>query len=212
MCVCAGMFDLCVSEWWGGWGVRGRLTQYYLLLHNNVNHIHREILINMHIAQCTNACIVDIIIYIQLYTYIDNIYICTWCGDWAGCGGCGDGLGAWPGLCGGPCCGDGGGCGWPPLGPGLAAGDGPLGGHDLDGSEYWNRKLFISSSILTYHALSYIYMYIHIKTKHHKSRIELKKQIKKHRKIKQAGNKANYGTFFLKLLTFKYFPTMVNLN
>lgn len=62
----------------------------------------------------------------------------TWWGDCAGCGGCGDGLGAWPpGLCGGPCCcGDWDGNGWP-LGPGLAAGDGPLGGHGLDGSEYW---------------------------------------------------------------------------
>lgn len=56
----------------------------------------------------------------------------TWWGDCAGCGGWGDGLGAWlPGLCGGPC-GDGGGNGC----PGLAAGDGPLGGHGLDGSEY----------------------------------------------------------------------------
>lgn len=65
----------------------------------------------------------------------ENLF--TWCGDCAGWGGCGDGLGACPGLWGGPCCcGDGGGWGWP-IGPGLAAGDGPPGAHCLVGSAYY---------------------------------------------------------------------------
>lgn len=90
----------------------------------------------LYIVRCAFKC--------MMWPFASNVLfisalICTWCGDWAGCGGCGDGLGAWPGLCGGPCCGDGGGCVCP-LGLGLAAGDGPLGGHGLDGSEYCKHR------------------------------------------------------------------------